>query len=532
MSAITPNTELRLLKCPIEEDNLNQITFADATAQYNYFNSLSNLTCENFTYQRQDGVIRYPEHIDNIIEYNYVMYQNEAYTNKWFYAFITRMEYVNDHMTSIYIKTDVFQTWQFDLTYKRCYVEREHVNNDGYYHNLIDEGLPYGDYQNSYFSNFTTIGTSHPVMATTVDPHDGTTSVGGGTYGGIYSGSKYYVFNSDGAVNNALRKIAEGGKSAGVVGVFLAPDWVTGYTSATFDSDGIATVPQTSAVTSTNGIALPLRPTALNGYTPKNKKLFNYPYFCYVLSNNAGGSIELKPEDFKDNQTHVGNIDVVGTITPGCSIRAIPKDYKAGTNLAEGEENEYGLTMGKFPICSYPVDMYTNWLTQNSVNITLQTVGTIGAGIAGAVMMAVPGMQVTGGLMIAGSIGSAINTMTDIHKESLVPDSVQGNANAGDVIYASGKLTYTVYCKFLKPQYAGMLDDFFTKFGYKVNSLKVPNITGRSNWNYVKTDGAIIEGDVPQADLQEIKDMFNKGITLWHTTQYYLDYSRTNSIVS
>lgn len=532
MSAITPNSEIRLLKCPIEEDNMNQITFSNATAQYNYFNSLPHLDLEGSTYQRHEGIIRYPEHIDTILQYNYVMYQNENYSNKWFYAFVTRMEYINDNMTSIYIKQDSFQTWQFDLVYKQCYVEREHVNNDGYYQNLIDEGLPYGDYQNSYFSDFASIGTCHPVMATTVDPNDGTTSVGGGTYGGVYSGSKYYVFNSTGDLDASLQRIARNGKSSGITGIFLAPDWISGYSSATFNENGIAVVPQTTKKTSSNGIALPLRPTNLNGYTPKNKKLFNYPYFCYVISNNAGAEIELKPEDFKDNSNHTGYLDVVGTITPGCSIRAIPKNYKAGSTLAEGEENEYGLTMGKFPICSYPVDMYTNWLTQNSVNITLQTIGTIGAGAVGVGMMFVPGMQVTGGLMIAGSVGSAINTMVDIHKESLVPDAVQGNINSGDVIYANGQLTFTSYCKFLKPQYASMLDDFFTKFGYKVNKLKVPNVTGRTYWNYVKTDGAIIEGDVPQEYLNEIKSFFDRGITFWHTTQYYLDYSRTNSIVS
>ena len=53
MSAITPQTELRLIKCPIESDNRNQMNFASKTAQYNYFNSLPHLTVDNFTYQRK-----------------------------------------------------------------------------------------------------------------------------------------------------------------------------------------------------------------------------------------------------------------------------------------------------------------------------------------------------------------------------------------------------------------------------------------------------------------------------------------------
>lgn len=123
--AIKPETDLFLLKSPLELSNKHQITFANANAQYTYFQSLPKLEVENISYQRKDSVIRYPAHIDSILEYNYCMYQNSNYSNKWFYAYITHMEYVNDSMTNIYIKTDSFQTWQFNLTFKDSFIERE-----------------------------------------------------------------------------------------------------------------------------------------------------------------------------------------------------------------------------------------------------------------------------------------------------------------------------------------------------------------------------------------------------------------------
>ena len=46
MSAITPQTELKLLKCPIESDNRNQMNFSNATAQYNYFNGLPKIASD------------------------------------------------------------------------------------------------------------------------------------------------------------------------------------------------------------------------------------------------------------------------------------------------------------------------------------------------------------------------------------------------------------------------------------------------------------------------------------------------------
>lgn len=125
--AIQPQTDLRLLKVPFTIDNKNQLTFSNKNAQTTYFLGLSHLEINNISYQRKDSIIRYPAHIDSIIQYNYCMYQNENYTNKWFYAYITGMRYINDGMTEILIQTDVYQTWQFDITFKESFVEREMI---------------------------------------------------------------------------------------------------------------------------------------------------------------------------------------------------------------------------------------------------------------------------------------------------------------------------------------------------------------------------------------------------------------------
>ena len=112
MPVIIPQTDVFLLKVPLEINDVNQLTFSNATAQYNYFNSLPKLSVDNFTYQRKDGTIRFGAHIDDIMQYNYCMYRNDAYSNKWFYAFITDMTYLNDNVTAVSIKTyPVFQEY-------------------------------------------------------------------------------------------------------------------------------------------------------------------------------------------------------------------------------------------------------------------------------------------------------------------------------------------------------------------------------------------------------------------------------------
>lgn len=143
---VIPNTDIYLLKCPLQIDNKNQLTFTDATAQHNYFSSLTKLELEDATYQRKDGVLRFNGNMEDLIQYNYCMYKNNNYSNKWFYAFIIGMEYKNDNCTYIYLETDVFQTWQFDLVYKQSFIEREMIN--------VNEDVPRSKFNARKFRNW------------------------------------------------------------------------------------------------------------------------------------------------------------------------------------------------------------------------------------------------------------------------------------------------------------------------------------------------------------------------------------------
>lgn len=59
------------------------------------------------------------------------MYMNQSYDiNRYYYAYIVDIKYINDNMTELKIETDVFQTWQFDFIYKKSFVERKHVTDD------------------------------------------------------------------------------------------------------------------------------------------------------------------------------------------------------------------------------------------------------------------------------------------------------------------------------------------------------------------------------------------------------------------
>lgn len=547
---ITPNTNIRLLKVPFEIARKNQLTFASLTAQTNYFLSLPHLEYDNTTYQRQNNVIRFEAPIDDIRTYNYVMYKNESYSNKWFYAYITNMEYKNDNTTDITIQLDVFQTWQFNIVYNTMFVEREHVNDDTVGKNIVEEDLEIGEYISNLHNTSTYANEVAIIMGTTLDlnnyHNNKFDSIKGDLFDNLYSGVKYYSWYNqnyiDGVspynqvryiegLNHLLQTIDNSGQGEGVLELFLAPTKLISpirdnhvvIASNQTDKYGINKYDTESGfnhlMTITNG--------NLDGYVPVNNKLKCFPYRYLIVSNNNGGEVTYKYEDFytKNNQgekviSNQPQFEIFGCIAPGCSIRMVPLNYK-GISKNDIE----GLNMGKFPILSWNSDVYINWLTQNSVNIAVETISNIGS-------IAVGGMTAPegGGMGIVSGVTGIAKTIGNIHAKSLTPNQAKGNLNCGDVITANNDNDFHFYDMSIKKEIAVILDNFFSMFGYKVNNVKVPNITGRPNWNYVKTIDCNITGEIPQEDLQELKDMFDNGVTFWHNPSTFLDYSQNNAI--
>ena len=534
MSVIAPQTDVYLLKVPLEIDEINQLTFANTTAQYNYFNSLPKISADNFTYQRKDGTIRFGANFDDIMQYNYVMYRNEAYSNKWFYAFITGMEYLNDNVTAISIKTDVFQTWQFDLIYKRTFVEREHVNDDTIGNNTIDEGLELGDYViNSSrtlkpdmvvkdYDDAAILGLKFPIFFQVTELASGISiaqSQWDQGYNGVFSGLYYFAVTSYSAARSIINRYDSQGKGDAIIAIFLAPmEFLQG--AKKFGELGFNIyIPQdTGRPTTLINTTTITRPTTLNGYTPKNNKLFCYPYAYVYVDNNTGISSTFRYEDFANASP---KFYMAGALGQGCTVKLCPVSYKKYTT--DAEVFEYGITGAKYPICAWSSDYYTNWVTQNAVNMGL----SVGSGLLSAGVNASYGNYVGAASNLLSSIGGV---MAQRYQAQVHPDQAKGNTNSSDILVGWERY-YTVDCMSVRSEIARTIDDFFTMFGYKVNRVKVPNITGRRNWNYVKTIGCYIDGDIPQADMQEIKDMFNRGVTLWHNPSTFADYSQNNDII-
>lgn len=561
MSIIAPQTDVYLLKVPLEIDEKNQLDFANAAAQSTYFLSLPKILLENFTYQRKDGVIRVPLLIDDIMEYNYVMYRNEGHGSKWYFAYISGMEYMNDNVTAVSIKTDPWQTYQFDLTYKKTFVEREHVNDDSEGLHTVPEGLELGDYEivdlrdspmwegdprdpEDWVTCFCVTklpSTASPVQA------NGRVIGDNGYIGGVFNSLMFFavadydkavsiinIYNNDNNLTaDAIKNIymipsccmwkSLADDETQVNNIKLYP--IKNYVHLTdYENDGVTPKPFELQ-----------QPTVLaENYVPVNKKLLTYPYSYFYVTNKAGQTIEYRYEDFPFKNIGGNNLRTIGyekTLIPCTSLSAklYFTNYKSyqeqagyGTKLYT-----YGIDYPKLPVCAWTTDYYTNWLTQNGANVATNLItGVVGTALGVA----------TGGVgLVAGglsAVGSITSTISELRKAQTTPPQAHGDINTGDFQFAMQRSSISFYEMSIRPEYAKIIDNYFSMFGYKVNEVKLPNIKGRRYWNFVKTIGCYIDADIPQSDLQEIKNMFDTGFTIWHDPTKFLDYSQSNTIVT
>ena len=549
---VTPQSTITLCKTKLENDYKNTINFANLQAQTSYFNSLPNLRDignDDYTYVRANKSIQVDIPYDDIIGYNYLFYTNTGFTNKTYYCFITGMKYINENATEIYIETDVLQTWMFDITYHPCYIEREHVSDDTVGKHTVPEGLDTGDYIiNAVDYVCYDVNTDIIVAVSDINIQGSDSSYlkyfTNNCFGRVFQGEYYFLFTGNNKYQEAKNFIVMydlAGKGDAVSSVFMIPGTMTNkltnktnytipftntYTGSSvtvsyyiFSNVGAISI-ETDKQVSIN--------TTINGYTPKNNKLFVYPYNCLEVTNNNGGDVIYQYEQFINNQPR---FNVYGVVTPGCSIRLVPLYYnKLNEHQLPTQDGilygyNDGLNLGKLPVGSWKSDVYINWLTQNGIN---QTWGMVKNSI-NAMGSAAKG-DPSGA---AGGILGIVDTLVNNEQRQVTPDTAKGNTNNGDVCFATYSTMFQMNKKSIKSEYAQIIDNYFQMFGYKVNVVKTPQFTSRTYWNYIKTIDANMDGNIPQEDIQKIRSVFNNGITFWHNndTNMY-NYSLTNSIVS
>jgi hypothetical protein len=332
--AFVPSSVVYLLNTPLDKTYKNQIYFTSKDSQEDYFISCRVKSYADFTYLRKDNIIRVPAHADELYNCNYVMYRNSSYGTRWFYCFITDIKYVNDGCTELTIETDVFQTWLFDVTFMRSFVVREHVSDDSIGAHIIQEDLPTGEYKQRKIATVSNLTNWGYIVATTHNEYG--EPISGDKYSGVYSAAAYYYFDNDAnSIDsmNALISSIEVKNPGSIIFVAAIPDMSVGSTG----EGGRVSATSSPALRNTSIVTN----FSIDGYAPKNKKLFTFPYFSLYATTHDGHS-NIYPLEFFSNPS-VLDFDMYGDISAAPKVRLVPKNYK-------GVEYNYdeGLTLAAF----------------------------------------------------------------------------------------------------------------------------------------------------------------------------------------
>ena len=516
---IEPKTNIRLLKdVPLDTTYDHTIYFYSESEQYNYFVGLQKYNLTNYTYQRvKRGVARVGINADNLYDCNYMMFQNSAYGTKWFYAFITAVEYVNNECSDVYFEIDVMQTWFFDYTVDLCFVEREHSGTDIIGGHIEPETLATGEYVFNDYAPITGM-TDMCVCIAIVDTNE---TVDGNLYDGIYGSAQLFVYDSTDVqkINGKLETYKQ--KPDAIVGMYMLPKVFIGEipegNKLSYGSGAFKTTVSLNTITTNDTI---------DGYKPKNAKLYTYPYNFYHIDNASGSELSLRYEFFENLQPVV---EISGTITQPVIAILRPCSYKGVAGYSElggyTTLNTESIQLNNYPMCSWNFDAYQAWVAQNTVPLALNMVSNVAQSYVASSYSKHPDASM--GISIIGEIS---NLMSQMYQASIAADISKGNLNNGGGNVANHKQQFYGGRCSVSRQYAKMIDDYFTMFGYACKQCKIPNRDSRPHWNYVKTIGCTVSGSVPSDDMNRICKIYDNGITFWKHGNEIGNYHLDNSV--
>ena len=566
MAYIAPNTWITLCKnVPLDASYDHQITFANVAAQRAYFLSKKFVELSANSYQRaMSNKLRIACTMEQAVQCNYLYFSNDSFENKWFYAFITGWEYINNVTTEITYEIDVFQTFWFDVDIKPSFVEREHSNTDVIGENLVPETLEQGDYIVDGVRVFQPYAIQGVVAinacaifyctfeAIRNDQHQitGYQKFDGGVLHNVYTGLCPIPIGSEQGIKDFISDVTSSSfpYADGIIAAYMCP-----FEPLSYDAVAQSEIEWDYTV--------PKEYTSLAGYVPKNKKLFTYPYNAMRVFTDSDSEI-YKYEYFSDDANCL--FKQLGYFLPEPVLSLVPKNYQSATTRNYCLENR--MTIREFPQIAVDIDVWKVYFAQHGASLVTSMIGSVAETGAKLLMLSQGGMM-TGGAIQVGTSSKGNPIMGQSAPKAgnmaggIAPDPVstlQGASSLTGIATSLAQL-YEIqkrppelkgqqtslsdfsigvkkfYCEHIciRPEFAAIIDDYFNMFGYATHRVKVPNITGRPYWNYVKTQGIVLDiANAPQPYIQKMIDCFNRGITFWHNPANVGRYDLDNSPVT
>ena len=565
-----------IVLCNVPISVNHQITFDNEMQQKEYFQAHSVRMINGCHYQARTSKVKVKGYIDEFNNVNYGYYDNSnGSTTKRYYFWIASKEYISPELTYLNIYIDVIQTWMFQMRFGQCMIERCHVDDDTIGKHTYPETFELGELVTIKSDKVEELTGNVCYFMATTDEDNFT----GSKFGKIYSGFslRKYEENETERLTADIKSMMEKGKADAIAFIFTYPRQFLSDTILDYIG-GNGTITEADKITKTKVFKPELTKFIYHSkeYKPKNNKLFTYPYNFITITNNAGGNVVLKNEEFDDPRNMSFVIDSVLGQNP--TFELFPSCYSGKTASYED-----AISLQGFGLCSWNNDNYSNWFANHRNTLNAQSQNSIasfkagnkaaemawdtgdvnsrlhtGVGYVGAGMTAGAGV----GNLLSGNIGGAWNSaanaafqtyQTDVNRQSTLntlnndlstaylmnntsyqnenrsimaavqdakvqPNTCKGDTTACGIDVARGTNTFYIRQTGIKPEYAKMVDMYFQMYGYQVNTLGYPSyyMNTREKWNYIKTVGCTVLGTIPMDDKREIESIFNTGITFWH----------------
>mgnify|MGYP003503747169 CR=1 FL=1 len=528
MSQLEPSTTIRLFSGIRLNNKYHDTIYFSSLSNQNSFFSNPTFILTNQSYQRVSiGKLRINLSYEQVSNCNYLSFQNSAFSDKWIYCFITDISYISNNVCEIIYEIDVLQTYMFDITIPPCFVEREISETDAMYEHLETETIEYGPIVgasiresndgtgalgHNYFEDYVAM-----VFLTNEEPDIGNvwnTITPGLQLSGVINGFYIYIFDISTAGNishlySVLENIQKGDGTSedsnnSIIDIRLFP------------KDLIFTPASLGYLKS---ITIEIeKPTKIqNSYVPRNKKLLQYPYTYLTLTDGILTN-DFNFEFFSSNKAYFTLTGVPGATNPSvvCSAGKYKTDATALSNPL------YNMTIQDFPKLSYLYDTYQDYIKSGGFKKDLAN-GIISSG--GLIASAFTGN-------VAGAVGGTMGLLNSINNFTVANSAAsqaKGSTSA-DTLYATGKKQFYFITNQITEEYARIIDDYFDRYGYVCRRIKQPNISSRPSWNYTKTNGCNVYGNVPNIYLDKIANIYDAGITYWKNGNLVGNYSQNNKV--
>lgn len=546
MAYIAPNSDVWICR-GVPLDSRSKYTYRPSSKneQFEAFNAYSVYTLTAQSYIRHsNNTIRVAIAPDLLLTCNYMMFRNTSFGNKIFYAFITDVEYSTTESSIITYSIDNIQTYFFDVSFDTSYVEREHSITDNIGDSITPEPVITSG-QEIYSApkplQFSESGL-YTVIVTTknlLNPSSGRvyTTFSLFTLAGLAFAGSFNVCNvtSDNLadfVKVITNYIENAGGISEILAIYSIPK--TGYTKGEWDSEHTWLAPNVTIQrpdTQYISIDMPVIGTSLDGYTPKNNKLYTYP-FCFLrVTDYRGATKDLRYEYMpKDTQMQVVNSGVLPSPTAQLSCRVYAGTDKQMSNW------DNSLIISDFPTPTLTVSEFSEYYGNTHNSQIATQISNIGASLIGAVSsIKSPARAVSNAIGSVTDLIEFVGQNADMQNNSLSINGFSG----GYLSRVYGRDSFGSYRVCYNSDMLKQYDDFFTMYGYTVNALKVPQFAQsqrRKAYNYCKTKNACIRSlgtaslGVPDTALKDIQSALDGGLCLWETLANVGNYSVNNAL--